>query len=83
MMSKVVGLRGEEIKPRGEPRPEVVEAAEKLLALAVSGEVTGVCISMHHADECVSSLRQGDFSFRLIGLAQTLVHDMCREIGEQ
>lgn len=82
-MNNVVGLRGEEIKPRGEPRPNVVEAAEEVLELAKSGEITGFAIAMHHADETVSSWRRGDFSLRLIGIMQALVTQMCCIVNEQ
>jgi len=72
----IVSLRGEEIKPPGEPNPEAVEAAERLLELARSGEINTIFAVVQHADESVSAWRRGSITNRLIGLSYQMLHEM-------
>jgi hypothetical protein len=81
-MSKVVGLRGEEIRPLGEPDPNVVAEFERLLEMARSGEIKGMMAAVLHSDDCVSGSRKGENNFRTIGLLTKMIHDLCGAMDE-
>lgn len=77
-MTKVVSIvDGTEIKPPGTPNPTLVEALERTLEKARSGEISGAFIFMVHSDETVSQDRSCKVNYRVIGATQTAVHELC------
>lgn len=60
-----------------EPREKVIEALERALEAAQSGEVQGVALACFHADGLSSHTLAGCVgSYGLIGAAQVLVHKL-------
>lgn len=70
--ARVVSLRGGEIQPPGEVRPNVVELAEEILERARSGEIMGLSAVLHHSDEACSFRHVGPTDFRVLGCLETL-----------
>ena len=70
--AKVVSLRGEEILPPGEPRPAVVEALERALEAARSGEIIGVAAVFNHSDDTTTSASIGRRDRATIGLLEIM-----------
>lgn len=80
----VVSLRGQEIRPPGEPVEETIKLAEKLLGMARSGEISGLVAVCTHHDECCSIMRSTRVTFRLIGALQLTVVEFCNmQINEE
>lgn len=58
--SKVVTIRGAALPSPGQPNEATVEALEKLLEMARSGEIAGVAVATYNTD--------GSGGFRLAGI---------------
>lgn len=70
--AKVVSLRGGEILPPGEPRPAVVEALERALEAARSGEIIGVVAVFNHCDDTTTGASQGRRDRQTIGMLEIM-----------
>ena len=77
---KVVSLRGSEITLPGEPVPAVVEALEKLLEAAQSGDVQGFAVAVMHADSSTSTRRAGIHGRALVGALEIVKLDLAAEV---
>jgi hypothetical protein len=66
-MSKVIGLRGQEVSDPRKPREDVIRMAEDLLERAKSGEVDGFLAVLHYADEATGIMRAGLASCAMLG----------------
>ncbi len=78
-MTKIVGIRGEVVDGR-QSRPDVVEACEKLLAEAVSGEITGFIAVKHHYDRATSNVRIGWLNYAMVGQMEQLKREMLENL---
>ena len=79
----VVSIRdGCAIPPVGEPRPEVVARAEKLLDMARSGAVVGIAYVVMWNDECVGGGLDGEMSRSMIGEMEILKADIVRKFQD-
>jgi len=78
---KVVSLRGGEILPPGEPKPNVVKFCEELLERAKSGELAGLYAVLHHSDEAHSYQIVGPIGYATIGAAEVLKAVMVRDVA--
>jgi len=81
-MSGIVSLRGEEIRPPGEPNPDVVELIAKLMTMAESGEIRGIIAVVEHSDEAVSSFTRIKTSFRTVGALYQRAVEMSMEMED-
>lgn len=69
---KVVSLRGGEIIPPGEPRPNVIELAENILQRAKSGDLMALSAVFHHPDDTFSLRHEGRMTNGTVGAVERL-----------
>lgn len=75
----VVSIKGRPIVPPGTPDPEVIECAEKLVALASSGEISGFVYVALFRDESTSYHRIGRLTRAVIGAIELLKVSLCQD----
>lgn len=74
-MSNVVGLRGVFVPTFGEPNPQVIEQIEKLMALAVAGEIVGIQAVTIDGAACASLVRAGSITYSIVGMLHAAAHE--------
>lgn len=74
---------GVEIRSPGEPVPEVIEALEKLLDMARSGQLAGISYVVVWSDECVGSVAKGTRTRSMIGELEILKVGLVRGFTEE
>ncbi len=77
--SKVVSLRGEEIRQPNEPCADLIAKLEDLLEMARGGEIKGMIAAVNHWDGCTSARRAGAVGRSTIGMIEILKLDLCQE----
>lgn len=81
--TKVVSLNGARIAPRGEPREDIIETLEELIAAARAGELDGVAIALQFENLTTSWRTAGRMTRATIGtlamLQFSLMHDDMKE----
>jgi len=69
---KVVSMRGGEILPPGEPRPNVIALCEDLLERAKSGDLMALSVAMYHSDDTHCHRHEGRAVYGTIGNIECL-----------
>lgn len=64
---KVVGLRGRHVIDARVPNQNVINQAKRLLDMAESGEIQGLCYVILYADEGTGASQSGMSSYGMIG----------------
>lgn len=75
MSDKVVSLRGEFVPTFGVVNPQVVEQIEKLLALALAGEITGIQAATIDGNACAGLVRAGAVTYSMVGMLYCATHE--------
>jgi hypothetical protein len=78
--AKVVSLRGGEIIPPGEPRPNVIALAEQILERAKSGDLMGLSAVLYHSDDTHSMRSEGRVTYATVGTFERLKHLLLRDM---
>lgn len=79
-MSSVVGLHGAFVPTFGEPDPQVVEQAERLLSLARAGEIVGIQAVTINGHACASLTRAGSVTYSMVGMLHAAAHEAIQSI---
>ena len=79
-MSSVVGIHGAFVPTFGEPNAQVVEQVERLLALALSGEIVGIRAVTIDGSACASLTRAGSVTYSMIGMLHGAAHEAIQAI---
>lgn len=78
-MSNVVDLKGHPAMEARQPRADVIEACEDLLAMAQAGELQGFVAGMQFADGSAGVSRGGSSTMALIGAIEEAKFRMLQE----
>lgn len=71
-MSNIVSLSGKEVHPPGEVETNVVAELEDLLERARSGEINGIAVITHCADDATGNSLTGVVSWSMLGKIEKL-----------
>lgn len=80
-MTKIVSLSGEPIQDPRVPDPDIVKFAEWLVEAARSGEIRGLAIAYHYADDSGGHNHLGWASHSMIGRLHAVQNQMAEALN--
>ena len=82
-MTNIVSLRGHEIRPPGEPYPEVIELAQDLLQRAQAGEIKGLFTVLTYQDDSYTHRSAGILANGTLGACARLKSWMIGQLDKE